>query len=66
MSEYEQYVTAVNKIYEHIAKLKSTWSDQDSQNLIENIEQYKQAVVNSANLFPKQQAQQKVEALGND
>lgn len=65
MTEYEKYVKSVNKIFENINKMKSTWPDTDNQNLIENIEQYKQVVIDSANLFSKEQVQQ-VEALGND
>lgn len=67
MTEYDQYVTAVNKIFEIISKLKATIQDQDNQALIENIEQYKQIIVNSANLFSKEKAPgSDMEELGND
>ena len=68
MSEYDQYVAAVNKIFEYITKIKATIKDQDNQNLIENIEQYKQIIINSANLFSKDQApvSNNMEELGND
>lgn len=68
MSEYEQYVESVNKIFELINKMKEALPEQDNQNLIENIEQYKQVVVNNANIFSKQNnsLSQEVEALGND
>lgn len=68
MSEYDQYVAAVNKIFEYITKMKSAIKDQDNQSLIENIEQYKQIIINSANLFSKNQppASNNMEELGND
>ncbi len=67
MSEYEQYVQSVNKIFEIINKMKSLLPDQDNLSLIENIEQYKQVVITNANLFSNQKVQKsEVEALGND
>lgn len=68
MSEYDQYVAAVNKIFEYITKMKAAIKDQDNQNLIESIEQYKQIIINSANLFSKDQApvSNNMEELGND
>ena len=70
MSEYDQYVAAVNKIFEYITKMKAAIKDQDNQNLIESIEQYKQIIINSANLFSKEAApapaSNNMEELGND
>ena len=67
MSEYEQYVQSVNRIFEIINKMKSLLPDQDNLSLIENIEQYKQVVITNANLFSNQKVQKsEVEALGND
>lgn len=68
MSEYDQYVAAVNKIFEYITKMKAAIKDQDNQSLIENIEQYKQIIIDSANLFSKDQAPvtSNMEELGND
>ncbi len=67
MSEYEQYVQSVNKIFEIINRMKSLLPDQDNLSLIENIEQYKQVVITNANLFSNQKVQKsEVEALGND
>ncbi|MDD5888104.1 MAG: hypothetical protein PUC82_01275 [bacterium] len=51
MSEYNQYVDAVNKIFEHIANLKLAIMDQDNLSAIENIESYKQIVIDNANNF---------------
>lgn len=51
MSEYNQYVDAVNKIFEHISNLKVAIIDPDNLAAIENIESYKQIVIDNANLF---------------
>ncbi len=51
MSEYNQYVDAVNKIFEYIENLKLAIIDQDNLSAIENIESYKQIVVANAKLF---------------
>lgn len=51
MSEYNQYVDAVNKIFEHISRLKLAIMDQDNLSAVENIESYKQTVIDNANLF---------------
>ena len=32
MSEYNQYVTAVNKIFDYLAKMKAGWSHLDNMN----------------------------------
>lgn len=66
MSEYKEYVTSVNKIFDYISKMKAGWSSQDNINYIENIEEYKSVVANSVNLFkkdeePKQQDQAPVQ-----
>lgn len=81
MSEYKEYVTAVNKIFDYISKMKAGWSSQDNINYIETIEEYKSTVANSVNLFKKEEATEqpqaqsqvqqpqqpsRLEALGND
>ncbi len=67
MSEYEQYVQSVNKIFEIINRMKQVLPDQDNLSLIENIEQYKQVVITNASLFSNQKVENsEVEALGND
>ena len=42
MTEYKQYVEAVNKIFEYITVMKQDWPNPDNVSYIENIEQYKQ------------------------
>lgn len=51
MSDYNKYVTAVNKIFEVAGKLKANYPDNDNLNLIESIEETKTAVVAGAKLF---------------
>lgn len=51
MSEYNQYITAINKIFDYLAKMKVGWSGQDNLNYIASIEEYKQTVINSLNVF---------------
>lgn len=72
MSEYNQYVTAINKIFDYLAKMKAGWNSMDNTNYIESIEEYKQIVASSANLFkeeshPSQPPKtESLEGLGND
>ena len=67
MSEYNQYVTAINKIFDYLAKMKTGWNNIDNLNYIESIEEYKQVVVQNADKF-KQEVEEtnQLEALGND
>ena len=51
MSDYNQYITSVNKIFDYLAKMKTGWNSQDNLNYIESIEEYKQTVINNLNLF---------------
>ena len=71
MSEYNQYVTAVNKIFDHLSKMKANWTNSDNLSYIESIEEYKEVVINSVNLFNKTPSLPKtksenLEALGDD
>lgn len=51
MSDYNAYVTAVNKIFDYIAKMKAGMNSQDNLNYIESIEEYKTAVIGNADIF---------------
>lgn len=67
MTEYEQYVDAVNKIYSYLEMMKTVWTDQDNISYLDNIETYKQVVINNANIFdPNKKASNGMEELGND
>ena len=65
---------AVNKIFEYITVMKQDWPNPDNVSYIENIEQYKQLVIDSANLFSDKkmvtpapsQNDISMEELGND
>ena len=70
MSEYNEYVTAINKIFDYLAKMKAGWSSIDNKNYIESIEEYKQVVSDNLEIFKTNEPQKKepdsLEALGND
>ena len=51
MKEYKEYVTAINKIFEYLSKMKAGWNNLDNINYIESIEEYKETVINAANYF---------------
>lgn len=54
MSDYNQFVLAVNKIFEITAKLKAGWKDQDNINIADSVEESKTAVVEASKLFNTQ------------
>ena len=69
MSDYNEFVTSVNKIFDYLAKMKAGWNSLDNSNYIDSIEEYKRLVVQDADLFkspPKQEEIESLEALGND
>ena len=70
MSEYNEYVTAVNKIFDYLNKMKAGWTSADNKNYIESIEEYKQVVIKAAEKFsktnPSNNNKESLEALGND
>ena len=51
MSDYNQYITAVNKIFDYLEKMKAGWNNLDNINYIESIEEYKQIVVNNVEIL---------------
>ena len=70
MSEYNQYVTAINKIFDYLEKIKAGWQSLDNSNYIESIEEYKPVIIKNAEVFKTapstENTPEKVEALGND
>ena len=64
MSEYDQYIGAINKIYTYLEAMKKAWPNQDNLNYIENIDTYRQIVINNAALF--KETNKKLEELGNE
>ena len=53
MSEYNQYVTAINKIFYNLEKMKAGWNYLDNLNYIDSVEEYKQIVASKADEFKK-------------
>lgn len=51
MSEYNQYITAVNKIFDYLSKMKVGWDGLDNINYIASIEEYRQVVIDNLKLF---------------
>ncbi len=70
MSEYNEYVTAINKIYDYLAQMKAGWNNLDNHNYIESIEEYRQEVLDSSTLIKNSSStspkKDKMEVLGND
>lgn len=69
MSEYNEYVTAINKIFDYLSKMKTGWTSADNKNYIDSIEEYKKVVIKEANKFDKNKPSDNIEsleALGND
>ncbi len=56
MSEYNQFVLAVNKIFEITAKMKQGWKDSDNINIADAIEESKTTVVEASKIFNPQAA----------
>ena len=65
MTEYDNYITSVNKIYEYLEFMKQKWNNQDNLNYIEEIENYKQKLVDTSKLIQeKHNTAIEMEALG--
>ena len=52
MSDYNQFVMAVNKIFEITAKIKAGWKDQDNLNIADSIEDAKTTVIEAPATTP--------------
>ena len=48
MDDYNSYVTAVNKIFDYLEKMKAGWDALDNKNYISSIEEYKNVVISKA------------------
>lgn len=51
MNDYNDYVSAVNKIFDYLNKMRTGWNSQDNISHIENIEEYKRVVVANVETF---------------
>lgn len=54
MSDYEKYVTEINNIYSKLEKLKNSWTNNDSLNFIDEINKYKNSIINAASFLQEQ------------
>ena len=67
MLNYNNYVDAINRIFEYLEIMKKEFDDQDNLNYIASIEEYKDAIISNAYLLKNTKDKPiKVEALGND
>ncbi len=62
MNEYNQYVLALNKIYDSLNIMKEKWPDTNNINYIKKIEEYKKDLVEYATML-KNSSSNKVEEL---
>ena len=54
MNDYEKYVTEVNRIFSILEKLKNSWTNNDSLNTIEEINEFKNPVIQVASFLEKE------------
>ena len=68
MSEYNEYVNSINKIFELLSKMREGYQNQDNLNYIESIEEYRDIIIDNAKIFQDNSSieQKNLEALGND
>ncbi len=51
MDDYNKYVTAVNKIFDYISKMRIGWNNIDNINYLDSLEEFKNAVTTNADAF---------------
>ena len=51
MDDYNRYVTAVNKIFDYLEKMRAGWNNIDNKNYIDSIDEFKGVVTSRANEF---------------
>lgn len=62
---YNQYVNAINKIFECINKMKMAWNSTDNVANIEKIEEYRNMVIEKSNQLAQTVTEEpKMEELG--
>lgn len=67
MSNYNDYVTAINKIFDCVKIMKSKWDNPDNLSYLGKIEDYKASVIEvSRKLKGKTESSKQLEALDND
>lgn len=58
MNDYTKYVTAVNKIFECVNKMKTSWTNVDNLNYLEKIEEYKDLVIEKSKIIKEDAGKQ--------
>ena len=53
MDDYNDYVTAINKIYDYISKVKAGWNNPDNYANIDKLDEFKSLVAGCADEFKK-------------
>lgn len=51
MNDYTKYVMAVNKIFECVDKMKTSWTSIDNLNYLKKIEEYKNLVIEKSTII---------------
>lgn len=66
MTEYDMYTKSINQIFEYLEWMKQKWNNQDNLNYIEEIEKYKDAIIESSKLVEEKHNKipEEMEALG--
>lgn len=53
MDDYNRYVTAVNKIFDYLEKMKIGWNNVDNKNYIDTIDEFRGVVTSKADEMKK-------------
>lgn len=57
MNDYNDYVTAINKIYDFVSRVKAGWNNPDNLANIDKLDEFKSLVAESADEFKKPAAE---------
>ena len=57
MDDYNDYVTAINKIYDYVSRVKAGWNNPDNYANIDKLDEFKSLVAESADEFKKPAAE---------
>ena len=57
MNDYNDYVTAINKIYDYVSRVKAGWNNPDNYANIDKLDEFKSLVAESADEFKKPAAE---------
>lgn len=57
MNDYNEYTNEVNKIFNILDSIEKNWINEDSNNYIDNIKNYKSTIINFANIIKEKNIQ---------